>query len=121
MRPLAEFWINRGIERLANTFPLPAQASVLQDMMRTGVWVVLNGLTPTAYTRQLSPYNVWLMRLLLGLPHVRYKQGQISKLAQRVGDHRYDVTFDDGTVETFDRTVTRYGSCGGAGLAAGLR
>jgi hypothetical protein len=28
---------------------------------------------------------------------------------------------DEGTVETFDRAVTRYGARGGAGLAAGLR
>ena len=38
---------------------------VLLGMARPGVELLLNGLTPTAYTRELSPYNVWLMRLLL--------------------------------------------------------
>ena len=78
--------------------------------MRREVRVTLNGTTPTPYTRQLSPYNVWLMRVLMSLPNVGYRPGRI--LAVKPTKSRFRVSFDDGARETFDRVVTRYGPSG---------
>ncbi|MEJ0066182.1 MAG: hypothetical protein WDM85_12835 [Caulobacteraceae bacterium] len=61
------------------------------------------------------------MRLLLSLPNVNYRQGQISKVARRPEDRRHDVTFKDGATATFDRVVTRYGPGGGGRVAEGAR
>jgi hypothetical protein len=77
-------------------------------MARRDIDIVLNGLTPTAYTRQLSPYNVWLMRLLLEFPSVNYRGGAIDSVDARQ-DRRFDVAFRDGSVDDFDRVCTRYG------------
>jgi hypothetical protein len=108
VRPIADEWISLEIERLAATIPLPPDIQELLDMARRDIDIVLNGLTPTAYTRQLSPYNVWLMRLLLEFPSVNYRGGAIDSVDARQ-DRRFDVAFRDGSVDDFDRVCTRYG------------
>lgn len=84
----------------------------LRKMLRPGVEVVLNGLTPTPFTRNLSVYNVWLTKVMMSLPNVRYIQGQIASV-ERALNGESTVTFANGTVEIFDRVVTRYGPGGG--------
>lgn len=61
------------------------------------------------------------MRLLLSLPNVSYRQGQIAKVALDQKSRRYDVSFKDGSAAAFDRVVSRYGAGGGAGVAKGAR
>ncbi|MHB9879918.1 hypothetical protein ACSMXM_09665 [Pacificimonas sp. ICDLI1SI03] len=118
-RKLGDVWISRGIEALANDIDLPPNIDVMHAMARPGVEIILNGRTPTPYSRQLSPYNVWLMRLLLSFPSVRYVQGEIDSVAQNDA-RRFDVAFKEGTSLTVDRAVTRYGpSPGGSALATG--
>jgi len=107
LRDLADHWISEQLSLLAATLSLPENFDRIAEV-RTGVEVVLNGVTPTAYTRQLSPYNIWVMRLLSALPNVDYRQGRIEQVAQRA-DKAFDVSFDDGTVDVFDRVVSRYG------------
>lgn len=108
MRPLAEEWISRLTEELAESIPLPENIAAYTDLARPDVGIVLNGRMPTAYTRQLSPYNVWTMRLLLAFPSVQYRQGAISSVRLRP-DRRFEVQFADGKTDIFDRVVTRYG------------
>lgn len=108
--PLAQVLISENLKAFADRLDLPPQMEVLRQMARPGVELSLNGLMPTAYTRELSPYNVWLMRLLLSMPNVQYRPGAIASVAEGAR-----VTFEDGTEEIFDRVVTRYGA-GGAGL-----
>lgn len=117
VRRTADHWISLRLERFANELDLPLFVQDLQAQQRIGVRVVMNGLTPTAYTRQLSPYNVWLMRVLLSLPSVSYRQGRIAKVT--AGRRDFRVTFDAGKAETFDRVVTRYGAGGASGVAVG--
>lgn len=120
-RQLGDAWISRGIAALADDIDLPPYIDAIHAMARPGVEVILNGRTPTAYSRQLSPYNVWLMRLLLSFPSVRYVQAEIASVAQN-DERRFEVAFKDGAIVTVDRAVTRYGPApGGAGLAAGRR
>jgi hypothetical protein len=121
-RQLGDEWISRGICDLADAIDLPPNIGVLHGMARQNVEIILNGRMPTAYTRQLSPYNLWLMRLLLSFPTVRYHQGEIASVAQRP-DRRFEVEYRDGTGVTVDRAVTRYGPGpdSGAGLARGRR
>ncbi|WP_141686837.1 hypothetical protein [Bradyrhizobium sp. LMTR 3] len=110
VRPLADAAISRGIDALAGTIVVGKLLRVgeLHKRIRPGVRLTLNGTTPTPYTRQLSTYNVWLMRVLMSFPNVRYRQGRISKVtADRNG--RFSIAFDDGTTDVFDRVVTRYG------------
>lgn len=87
---------------------LPATVAMLRPHMRQSIKVILNGMTPTPYTRQLSPYNVWTMRLLRTLPCVTYRQGKIEAIKRRA-DGRYEVSFDHGPPIVADRAVTRYG------------
>lgn len=89
-------------------YGLPATVAMLRPHMRQSIKVILNGLTPTPYTRQLSPYNVWTMRLLRTLPCVTYRQGKIETI-KRQADGRYEVSFDQGAPIVADRAVTRYG------------
>lgn len=119
-RPVGDFWISRLIEDLAQSIELPETVRPIEDLARPGINVILNGLTPTPYTRQLSAYNVWLMRLLRAFPAVDYRQGAITGVVQR-HDRRLDVSFADGNTEIFDRVVTRYGPSvgGGSGIARG--
>lgn len=119
-RPIGDAWISRLIEELALSIELPETVGPIEDMARPGIDVVLNGLTPTPYTRQLSAYNVWLMQLLLAFPAVGYRQGAITAVVQRP-DRRFDVSFADGSTQIFDRVVTRYGPAagGGSGIALG--
>jgi len=119
VRSCGDEWISRGIEALVDDIDLPPNIGVMHAMARPGVEIILNGRMPTPYSRQLSPYNVWLMRLLLSFPSVRYVQGEIDSVAQNDA-RRFDVAFKDGTSLTVDRAVTRYGpSPGGAALATG--
>jgi len=108
VRPLAEEWISRLTAALAESIPLPADFAAYTDLARPDVSIVLNGRMPTAYTRELSPYNLWTMRLLLAFPFVSYRQGKIINVRLRP-DRHFDVQFDDGNVEIYDRVVTRYG------------
>ena len=119
-RPIADVWISRLIEEFAQSIELPETVRPIEELARPGIDVVLNGLTPTPYTRQLSAYNVWLMRLLLAFPATGYRQGAITGVVQRL-DRRFDVSFADGSTEIFDRVVTRYGPAagGGSGIALG--
>ena len=119
-RLVGDVWVSRLIEELAQSIQLPETVRPIEDLARPGIDVVLNGLTPTPYTRQLSAYNVWLMRLLRAFPAVDYRQGAISAVVQRP-DRRFDVNFADGDTEIFDRVVTRYGPAagGGSGIAHG--
>jgi hypothetical protein len=110
IRPLADAWISRGIAALADTINVGKLLRVrkLHGRARPGVTVTLNGTTPTPYTRQLSTYNVWLMRVLTSFPNVRYRQGKISKIdIDRRG--RFRVSFGGGTKQVYDRVITRYG------------
>jgi len=84
----------------------------LRKMLRLGVEIVLNGPTPTPFTRNLSAYNVWLTKVAMSLPNVRYLQGQIASV-ERAPDGQSTVMFVNGTTEIFDRVVTRYGPGGG--------
>jgi hypothetical protein len=74
------------------------------------VTLTLNGLTPTPYTRQLSPYNVWVMRILMSLPNVRYLQGAITSVASRF-DRRSGKTKSatDRPSARSDQLARRYG------------
>lgn len=108
VQPIADQWISRQIEELAKTIPLPQDMQGLLDMARPNIEIVLNGLMPTPYTRQLSPYNVWLMRLLLEFPSVDYRSGPIDRVDPRT-DRRFDANFRDGSIDVFDRVCTRYG------------
>src|SRR3569832_2358681 len=73
---------------------------------RSSVEIVLNGLTPTPFTRQLSPFNVWLMYVMQTFPNVTYRPGRISVTPRTGGD--FDVRFAGSAVERFARVVTRY-------------
>ncbi|WP_448537695.1 hypothetical protein [Sphingobium yanoikuyae] len=121
LRGLVEEWISQEMQGLGNELDVPPRFKELEALARPGVEIVLNGLTPTAYTRQLSPFNIWVMRLLLELPAVSYRQGAIVAVAPRV-DKRLSVTFADGSTDVFDRVVTRYGPGGRtATLTQGLQ
>lgn len=120
-RKLGDVWISHGIEALAEDIALPPYIDHIHAMARSGVEIILNGHTPTPYSRQLSPYNVWLMRLLLSFPSVRYIQGEIDSIAQNDA-RRFDVAFKNGISLTVDRAISRYGPVtDGAGLATGCR
>ena len=110
VRPLADKWSSRSIEKLAKSIDIAKlfRLPQLHNRARPGVTVTLNGTTPTPYTRQLSTYNVWLMRVLTSFPNVRYLQGRVSEVrADRNGG--FAVTFNDGKQRKFDRVVSRYG------------
>lgn len=111
VRPIADAWISRGIAALASTIAVNKLLRVrkLHKRARLGVQIMLNGTTPAPYTRQLSTYNVWLMRVLMSFPNVRYREGRISKV-EPAGRGLSKVTFADGTTQTFNRVVTRYGT-----------
>ncbi len=80
----------------------------LRKRLRPGTEIVLNGLTPTPFTRNLSPYNVWLTHVMMGLPNVHYRRGRIVD-TERMSGGQTRVIFGDGTSDVFDRVVTRYG------------
>lgn len=120
-RGLGDKWISLGIRDLAEGIELPPYIGNIHMMARSGVEIILNGRTPTPYSSQLSPYNVWLMRLLLSFPSVRYVQGEIASVTQN-SNRQFDVAFEDGTSFIVDRAVTRYGPApGSSGLATGSR
>ncbi|SEL80424.1 hypothetical protein SAMN05216382_2683 [Sphingomonas palmae] len=113
-----DYWVSLRIAEAARDIIVPNDGADLHAVARQGISLTLNGMTPTPFTRQLSNYNVWLMRLLEGFPGVDYRQGGIVDVRTR-DDRRFDVEFDDGQVETFDRVVTRYGARIDAGMCAG--
>jgi len=121
-RPIGDASISLLIEELTQSIELPETTRPIEELARPRVDVVLNGLTPTPYTRQLSAYNVWLMRLLLAFPAIGYRQGAITAVVQR-RDRRFDVSFADGSSDIFDRVVSRYGPMtdGGFGIARGVK
>lgn len=88
--------------------------SRLHRLARPGVEVVLNGTTPTPFTRQLSPFNVWLMHVMLSFPNVRYRCGKLEE-AKQFANGRYRVRIGNNKLEIFDRVVTRYGPAAKAG------
>lgn len=110
VRPIADFWISHALARLMRKVAVAKLIRVrkLHSMARPGATVTLNGTMPTPYTRQLSTYNVWLMRLLTSFPNVRYRQGKIANV-EPYGPGQFCVTFKDGSKQVFDRVVTRYG------------
>jgi hypothetical protein len=110
VKPIADDWISRSMAKLVGKVAVGKLLRVrkLHGMFRPGVTVTLNGTTPTPYTRQLSPYNVWLMRILTSFPNVRYRQGLITKVEDD-GLGRFGVTYKDQSREVYDRVVTRYG------------
>lgn len=87
----------------------------LRAHARANVEVVLNGVTSTPFTRHLSPFNVWLMYVMMSFPNVSYRQGRLAAV-NRMPDGKYKVCFQDGRQELFDRVVTRYGPGGSARL-----
>jgi hypothetical protein len=107
LRSLVAERISVRMKALAGDLQVGAENRVAQ-FARPKVRVVLNATTPTPYGRQLSPYNVWIMKVLMDLEGVSYRRGKIRSVARRT-DNRFDVTFDDGGVETYDRVVSRYG------------
>jgi hypothetical protein len=119
-RPVIEAWISRRLEDEINNIELPPIAAAIHDLRRKGVNLTLNGLAPTPYTRQLSPYNVWVMRLLMSCPGVQYRPGKITSVAVQA-DRRLEVTFSDGSRQFFNRVLTRYGARGDVALAPGAR
>lgn len=119
-RRLGDECISNEIHDLAESIPLPPNLSSIHGLARSDVEIILNGRTTTPYSRQLSPFNVWLMRLLLSFPSVRYFKGEIATTTQRA-DRRFESVFEDGTSMTSDRVVTRYGPAPRDGLAIGRR
>ena len=87
----------------------------LHKLARTNVQVVLNGVTTTPFTRQLSPFNVWLMYVMMTFPNVGYRQGRLAGTTT-LANGKVKVAFKDGTSDTFDRVVTRYGPGRGEAL-----
>jgi hypothetical protein len=60
------------------------------------------------FTRQLSPFNVWLMYVMMTFPNVSYRQGRLASTTT-LANGKVKVAFKDGASDTFDRVVTRYG------------
>lgn len=119
--PVIDGWISTRLETAINYIDLPPNLPEIHALARKGVNLTLNGLTPTPYTRQLSPYNVWVMRILMSFPNVRYIQGEIASVTSRP-DRRLRATFAGGGQSDYDRLLTRYGAGGGVALAyAGRR
>jgi hypothetical protein len=119
-RPVIEHWISLRLADEINNIDLPPNIADFRAFRRKDVNLTLNGLTPTPYTRQLSPYNVWVMRLLMSCPGVRYHQGKIASVSPRP-DRRLDATFDDGSFQVYDRVLTRYGAGGGVAIVTAVR
>ncbi|MCY1167166.1 hypothetical protein D9M73_71230 [compost metagenome] len=109
-RPVIENWISRRLEQEIGNIDLPSNMPQIHALERKGVTLTLNGLTPTPYTRQLSPYNVWVMRILMSFPNVRYLQGAITSVALRP-DRRSGKTKSatDGPCACGDQLARRYG------------
>jgi hypothetical protein len=82
-RSVIEDWISRRLEQGIGNIELPSNMPQIHALERKGVTLTLNGLAPTPYTRHLSPYNVWVMRILMSFPNVRYLQGAITSVASR--------------------------------------
>jgi hypothetical protein len=110
VRPVVDTLISQRMGRLLEGVAVSKLLRVrkLHQMARAGVSVSLNDKTPTAYTRQLSTYNAWLMRVLMSFPNVRYRPGSILDVKPD-GAGRFRVTYEDGSSELYDRVVTRYG------------
>ena len=122
VRAIADPWISRAMQKLVHSLPLSKLLRIrrLHAMARPGVTVTLNGTMPTPYSRALSTYNVWLMRVLLSFPNVRYRQGLISKVEAKDGN-RFGVYFDRGPMQVFDRVVTRYGAAAARSMPISTR
>lgn len=110
IQPLADEWISRRMARLLGDLRVGklVRTRRLHRMARRGVNVTLNGRTPTPFTRQLSPFNTWLMRLLLTFPNVSYLRGAITEVKPDTHG-KFRITFSDGRQEIYDRVITRYG------------
>lgn len=113
VQPLADEWISRRMAKLLSDVSVGKllQMRRLHGMARGGLDVVLNGRMPTPFTRQLSAFNTWLMRVLMTFPNVSYRQGAITEVI-RDAHGKFCVTFSDGTQEVYDRVITRYGPAG---------
>lgn len=120
VRPVIDDWISRRLEEEINNIQLPPNVTDMHNLRRKGIDLTLNGLTPTPYTRQLSPYNVWVMRLLMSCPGIRYRQGTISSVTSRP-DRQLEAEFDDRTLVAYDRVLTRYGARGDVAVASAAR
>ncbi|MFA6116351.1 MAG: hypothetical protein WC729_20310 [Sphingomonas sp.] len=119
-RPVIEDWISRRLETAVANIELPPNLREIHNLARKGVTLTLNGRTPTPYTRQLSPYNVWVMRILMSFPNVRYLQGAIESVTSR-SDRRLVAKFADSSRRDYDRLLTRYGAGGGVAVATAAR
>lgn len=108
--PILDEESSYAIRDVMNTINLTEifDMDALHRLRRTNVEVVLNGVTPTPFTRQLSPFNVWLMHVMLSFPNVTYRQGLLTRVVKR-RDGKFLARFKDGRQEIFDRVVTRYG------------
>lgn len=120
VRPVIDDWISRRLEEEIGNIDLPPNVADIYALRRKGIDLTLNGVTPTPYTRQLSPYNVWVMRLLMSCPGFRYRQGMISDVTRRT-DRRLEVEFDDGGRDVCDRVLMRYGPRGHVPVATAAR
>jgi hypothetical protein len=99
---------SKEIEEFMAPIEVGKALELLPGSPREDITIILNGTTPTPFTLQTSPFNIWLLHMLINLPTVSYKQGRIRKVERRA-DLRYDVEFGDGSVCAYDRVVTRYG------------
>jgi hypothetical protein len=110
LRPVLEELSSVAIRNAMQSIDISSifDMSKLHGRRRKTVEVVLNGVTSTPFTRQLSPFNVWLMAVMLTFPNVKYRRGRLTNTKQQ-SDGRVKVYFEDGSTETFDRVVTRYG------------
>ena len=111
IRGEVEMCISRRLAHCANEIPIDKIFYMKKVMarVRRGVKVTLNGIAPTPYTHQLSTYNVWLLRILMSLPNVTYRQGRICDI-RPFADGKSRVLFQSGKPLVVDRVVTRYGS-----------
>ncbi|MGM4915030.1 hypothetical protein [Rhizobium sp. 768_B6_N1_8] len=82
--------------------------SEIHKRLRPNVEITMNGLTPTPFTRNMSPYNVWLTHVMMGLPNVHYQRGRIVDTCHISGG-KTKVIFADGMSDVYDRVVSRYG------------
>jgi hypothetical protein len=105
----ADSAISENLSRRMNDLPLVKFVDIgeIHRRARAGVELILNGRTPTPYTRSLSPYNIWLMRILMSFPNVSYRRGEVSRL-EPTRDGRFRVAIG-GRSGVFDRVITRYG------------
>lgn len=79
LRRLVAERISVRMQTLADNLQVGVENRVA-EFARSKVKVVLNATTPTPYGRQLSPYNVWIMKVLVDLEGVSYRRGEIKSV-----------------------------------------